>query len=197
MRLLLACGAIWLVALGCTVVFDQEVRAALWVAAVLWWGLLDLIGVALTIGALRRVPQAARSRRLGLALVPIVALAAFHLTGDHWVHLLRFRLARSEYEARLARIEAAPPAGRFGRVDDCLIEPGPPLRVAFILPGGILDNFQAIVYDPTAAVLRVNATRNDPSRWHDPALMPVRVLFGGTLISAEPLGGPWYFCRFT
>lgn len=200
MRPLLVCIAAWLVALILTVVFDPEIRAALWVGAILGWGVLDVAGVALAIRAFRLAARAPRSRRLGrflLAVVAIFALAAFHLAGDHWAFLLRFRLARAAYEARVARIEADLPAGRVGRVEDCLIEPGPPLRVAFILPGGILDNFEAVVYDPTGAVLRGNATRDDPARWHDPASAPIRGFLGGTLISAESLGGPWYRCKFT
>ena len=78
-----------------------------------------------------------------------------------------------------------------------MVDAGPPVRVAFPLPGGILDNWQGIVYDPTGVVLRTREFRRDWSNFDDPALLPVKRLFGGDVQHCESMGGPWYFCQFT
>ena len=80
---------------------------------------------------------------------------------------------------------------------DCHIEPGPPLRVVFVQPGGVLDNWVGIVYDPTGIVINARQFKDDWSNWNDPALKEVRQMFGGDLRWVEPLGGPWYRCTFT
>jgi hypothetical protein len=80
---------------------------------------------------------------------------------------------------------------------NCHIEPRLPLRVAFVEPGGILDNWIGIVYDPTGVVLKSRQFKEDWSNWNAPALGEIKRLFGGDLRWAEPLGGPWYRCTFT
>ncbi|MBC8140326.1 MAG: hypothetical protein H7Y38_02665, partial [Armatimonadetes bacterium] len=62
-------------------------------------------------------------------------------------------------------------------------------------PGGILDNYTAIIYDPTGAVMQAN--RYNYSNWDDPAFAKVKRMFGGDLVWAEPFGGGWYRCGFT
>jgi len=55
-------------------------------------------------------------------------------------------------------------------------------RVAFPMGAGVLDNWQAIVHDPSGQVLRLEQSRG----W-----------FGGDLVVARPLWGDWYWCVFT
>jgi hypothetical protein len=102
------------------------------------------------------------------------------------------------YESAVREIESAPERrADFEREFHCHIEPGPPLRVAFVQPGGLLDNWEAIVYDPTGEVLKARQIKPDLSNMNDPALQSVVRLFGGDLIRARPLGGHWYWCSFT
>lgn len=192
---------VWLVPLGIGVVCRDEIWATFWIAAGLWWGAISGAGAILASFALAALVRAERSRRAALVVavvVPVAAAGLVALVGDEPVVRARFALVRGRYQARVDRILAAPPGERdrvAGR--DCRLDPGPPLRVAFILPGGFLDNYSAIVYDPTGAVLQANRVRTDPAGWTDPRLAPVRGLFGGTLFFAIPLGGSWYRCGFT
>ncbi len=102
------------------------------------------------------------------------------------------------YEAAVREIEADPERKvDFEREFDCHIEPGPPLRVAFVQPGSLLDNWEAIVYDPSGEVLKAREFNSDLSNFGDPALQHVKKLFGGDMRSARPLGGHWYWCTFT
>jgi hypothetical protein len=68
----------------------------------------------------------------------------------------------------------------FPLPEDCEVDQGPPVRVAFVW-GGILDNWQGIVYDPTGVVLTEKG----------------HLLFGGDLIHARHLWKDWYYCAFT
>ena len=198
---LLAASLTWLVLLALSVFFQDQLYAALWVLSGLWWLTLYAGGAALVVGAMVLLVKAQPSHRLGLATPLIVPLAAFlflHLVGSGWVFALRFHLNKRYYEAAVARVKAAAPAQRdkvAGR--DCNVDHGPPLRIAFIEPGGFLDNYTAIVYDPTGLVMKANQFKGDWSNWEEPKLAHVKQLFGGDLVWAEPVGGPWYRCGFT
>jgi hypothetical protein len=102
------------------------------------------------------------------------------------------------FEKVVEEIRRSPPleSGYLRKYEGCYVELGPPLRVAFS-EGGLLDNWHGIVYDPTALVLKANLLKRDYSNRHDPAMKEVQGLFGGMMIRAVPLGGPWYRCYFT
>lgn len=192
---------IWLVLLLFSICFGDELFAALWVLVGVWWLALYAAGATLAVWALVLLVKAHPSRRPGFAiplLVPITAFLLQCLVGTGWVFALRFSFSRPRYEAAVARIQAAAPAQRdkvAGR--DYNVDPGPPLRVAFVQPGSVLDNYSAIVYDPTGLVMKANQFKGDWSNWNDPKLAHVKKLFGGDLVWAEHLGGPWYRCGFT
>jgi hypothetical protein len=102
------------------------------------------------------------------------------------------------YEAAVREIAAAPArSAEFEQKYHCHIEPGTPLRVAFVQPGSLLDNWEAIVYDPSGEVLKASRFKSDLSNFDDPDLQSVKKLFGGDLSGVEPLGGHWYWCSFT
>jgi hypothetical protein len=108
--------------------------------------------------------------------------------------LIRFHAASPRYE----RVVADVLAGRDpGQETSYIVDGGPPVRVAFPLPGGILDNWCGVVYDPTGLVLKARRFKPDLSDLHDPGMADVSSLFGGDLCYCEPLGGDWYFCCFT
>jgi hypothetical protein len=78
------------------------------------------------------------------------------------------------------------------------VEQGPPLRVAFALPGGLLDNWEGIVYDPSGAVSRaqelLRQRRMTNGRVDHKGILS---LFGGGLFRSRHIKGPWYRCGFT
>jgi hypothetical protein len=114
----------------------------------------------------------------------------------------RWRFARLEdrYEAIIAEVQGK------GEVDqgwrkvgaiDYIVDAGPPVRVAFRQDGGILDNWEGVVYDPSGSVLLARQFKRDWSNWHDPALLHVKKLFGGDLVYCRPIKGHFYRCWFT
>lgn len=78
-----------------------------------------------------------------------------------------------------------------------IVDAGPPARIAFMAPGGVIDNWTGIVYDPSGEVLQANTFAADWSNWDDAALATVKSLFGGDLYRCEHLKGPFYRCFFT
>ncbi len=68
------------------------------------------------------------------------------------------------------------------------VDTGPPLRLAFSYPGGILGNWCAAVYDKSGEVMIIN----DKSRRHE-----MKGLFGGDMTVCRPLEKYWYYCCFT
>ena len=86
------------------------------------------------------------------------------------------------YQAAVDEIRRFPDMTEaWERKYDCHIEPGPPLRVVFVQPAGVLDNWVGIVYDPTGIVINARQFKDDWSNWNDPALKEVRQMFGGDL----------------
>jgi hypothetical protein len=136
---------------------------------------------------------AARSAALSLGALLVLGVV-FGLYGARIGTLTKFYTLRPRYEAVVTAIKAGQrPATRVHyQVDE-----RPPLRVAFPWPGGILDNWCGVVYDPTGLVKKARLFKPDLTNLGDPSLSDVRSLFGGDLCFCEPLGGDWYFCCFT
>ena len=126
---------------------------------------------------------------------PAVALGLWWLlipaqraSSTFWAHL-ELRGNRTEYQAiidRVAQGEAAPA--------EVELDEGPPHRVAFPWGVGLVDNWRAIVHDPTGLVLEANGSGGAP---HDSVAGRARRLFGGDLFRVVHLSGPYYLCWFT
>ncbi len=140
---------------------------------------------------------------LALAIPVIYILAGFLVWfyGVTVAYKIRFEFQRSSYEEVVKELYSD--REQFGSerfyYGNILgeIDPGPPLRVVFPWPGGILDNWCGVVYDPTDKVKEINSLKSDRSNQGDPKLQDVMFLFGGTMYRANPLGGHWYLCWFT
>jgi hypothetical protein len=76
-------------------------------------------------------------------------------------------------------------------------DPGPPWRLAFRQPGGFLDNWEGVVYDPTGVVAQARGWRFDRGVQEFSAPPDVRHLFGGDIVECDHVSGPWYRCWFT
>lgn len=73
------------------------------------------------------------------------------------------------------------------------------MRVSFLEPGGLLDNYTAVVYDPSGLVMKANQLKitGAGANWYDARFSKVKKLFGGDMFRAEHLRGNWYRCGFT
>lgn len=77
---------------------------------------------------------------------------------------------------------------------DYVLAHGSPRRVAFPMPGGFLDNWDAIVVDPTD---RVAAATGLTREGDFTAPSDVKSLFGGDLVACTHMTGHFYRCSFT
>jgi hypothetical protein len=168
------------------------------------FGLLDIAGRFVLWSAfaailIASVWRAIKRRGEGMSVLMILAVASagmvFLLDGRPLALRFRFLVHKGRYEAAVREILA----GRAprGDTDRYTVDPGPPVRVAFHWPGGILDNWNGVVYDPTGLVLKARLLRSDLSNLHAPEFREFVGLFDGNLCYCEPLGGDWYFCGFT
>jgi hypothetical protein len=111
-----------------------------------------------------------------------------------------FLLNRGDYLQIVHRLESGqevPEAnGVWSEVmgHDVVVDAGPPLRVAFPQPGGLLDNWNGIVYDPTAKVETAQGLSADGRFSASPK---VRALFGGDIVKCSHIAGAFYRCSFT
>ena len=76
-----------------------------------------------------------------------------------------------------------------------MIDEGRPLRVAFLMPGGFLDNWSGVIYDPTGDVMLADGWDDQTGEF----VAPERVtkLFYGDLVSCRHLSSKFYQCSFT
>jgi len=197
-RSLLLSTAVWVVSTLLLLVFFPDLASILWILMLgvqLGFLVCALILLIWAVRSLRRSPRVA-----AICVLLVVGTLAFAFTaGRAWGERTRFALVRHSYEQRLQEIlrscEKGPPSAP--RNADYKIEPGPPVRVAFVWQAGVTDNWVGLVYDPTDLVMRANEFKADWSNWKDPALAPVKRLFGGDLLRARRLQDHWYLCVFT
>ncbi|WP_121118084.1 hypothetical protein [Croceibacterium ferulae] len=129
-----------------------------------------------------------------------VALALPVMWATAWVFDWTFVLRNHSSFQEIVRVAEA---GRFDgsaggyqeyKGTTFLIDEGPPKRVAFLKPGGFLDNWSGIVYDPTGDVMLADG-------WIATGqfVAPERItkLFDGDLVSCRPLLKNFYNCSFT
>ncbi|KKX33383.1 hypothetical protein [Rhizobium sp. LC145] len=153
----------------------------------------------------RRPGRAVGLRIANIVVAPLLGLGAFAFgmpafsTGSLAGAWLRLVDNRSQYEA----IIASSVSGQRNPADDqhraerrirFIADSGPPLRVAFD-PQGILDNWSAIVFDPTQVVM--GAAGFDPASGKFAAPDSITKLFGGDLVQCRRLGDSYFFCSFT
>jgi hypothetical protein len=85
-----------------------------------------------------------------------------------------------------------------GPTGEYFIDPGRPVRVAFVLPPGrFIDNWCGVVYDPSGQVLVANHFDGNWKTWHDQVPTEIIELFGGDLLGCSKLEGFYYHCCFT
>ncbi|HEY2377944.1 MAG TPA: hypothetical protein VGH98_18365 [Gemmatimonadaceae bacterium] len=203
---LLTIVAAWIL-LGILIAFFQRpIWDAIWVLALGVWPLYALAGVALLVVAALRARAGARDARAAIALILLAGIglwfgeARIAWIGDEWVFKLHFARMRAEYERIVAEVQRQPAGDTTseGALHGVRyqIDRGPPMRVAFLQPGGMLDNWEGVVYDPTGAVASATGWQQGVAgRFSAPP--NVRVLFGGDLVGCERIENAFYRCWFT
>jgi hypothetical protein len=170
----------------------------LWVLAVLPIFLWAAAGVglllALTWRAFRRTPRAVPVRLGGVILATGILFVPAMSLGGVLTEKIRFAVYRPYYDEVVATVEGRSPDGfAMLRGHIYLVDDGPPVRVAFMWPGGVIDNWCGVVHDPSAEVLKVNDL-TDEDAWRR---SPITHLFQGDMISCHVLDAPYYLCCFT
>lgn len=121
-----------------------------------------------------------------------VSVPVLRWSSTAWAHLelWRHEPVYLELVARLAAGESPEGMDPRPRVDQ-----GEPLRVAFPWGTGLLDNWRAIVHDPTGLVRRAEDAWGAGA--DDAEARRARDLFGGHVVRCVHLSGAFYFCVFT
>ena len=121
--------------------------------------------------------------------------------GDQVRFQWRFDRLKGQYKSIIAEAKRLPaPASETCRLTagsiKYIVSAGPPVRVVFPQEGGILDNWEGIVYDPSGLLKRLVGTRPTFSQ-NEPDFPEARMLFGGYIMVCKDLGEDFYFCSFT
>jgi hypothetical protein len=136
-----------------------------------------------------------KSSAIAIVITALLANTLLLLFGIGWGVRARLILFLPHYSSIVSRVLNNPPALYAENIDEGYrVEPGPPVRVAFPRPFGLLNRWSAIVYDPSGQVMVVNDVEYLHPR--DPNLAQIQDLFGGKLGHSEHLVGPWYLCGF-
>jgi len=183
--------------------FERLLSDALWImAGAVLFGFASVGAILFLIIACRAVwrrDSLAAASALGFV---ISGLALWHMEphisrkGDAAIFRYRFTANRAAYDRIVAEAERAGAGSSYGERAGILFEVdgGPPVRVAFPQPGGLLDNWEGVIYDPTGEVLKAS-WRSSPGEVSAPP--GVRELFGGDLVACHHVEGNYYRCWFT
>jgi hypothetical protein len=193
-------------ALGRRVLFEE-----LWILAflpVFVWVVVGVVLLGLQVWAARRsrvsldqgqqgLGLSVRSlalRRSGVILCSVVLFLPVSWAGDWMTERVRFSRQRGVYDRIVAQVQGG--GATRGDLEGIAydVDPGPPVRVAFPWPGGIVDNWCGIVHDPTGDVMKVNAFTGWSDEWR---ASPVTKLFGGDMFACKVVDRPYYMCCFT
>lgn len=176
---------------------------------------LPLLPAALLIGAfiytvrgikMARQPAPTRQRMVAALAAPAMLVATILLAwpalsaGNYSGAWARLMLNRHQYEHIIENVrEGVRSRGTESLLKEdggveYLVDPGPPIRVAFN-PAGLLDNWSGIIFDPTDVVMQADGFDLRAGKYVAPD--EVTKLFGGDLVSCRKLWGHFYDCSFT
>jgi hypothetical protein len=128
-----------------------------------------------------------------LSLMVAMALALPAMWAAQYARdLVLFSLVQDWTKKRVEQSLLYATDGPFGI--PVIVEPGPPVRIAFMTDPGFLDNWSGIVFDPTGAVMQADGW-DATGKFRAPA--SITELFGGDIVSCRHLSGDYYHCSFT
>ena len=133
-----------------------------------------------------RRSQSLRDRRLLTAcgIGVVVLYGPLQSLGSRTVLDFRFKSYRPAYDSIVATLPKYPDnlTQYIGPTGEYWVDPGPPVRVGFVLPPGrFLYNWCGVVYDPTGQMVLGG---------------PVHI-FGVKLLGCSSIDAPYYHCCFT
>jgi hypothetical protein len=197
-RLLSIGTIVWVIATLLLLVFFPDLASVLGILMLGVQLAFLAFAINLLVCALARMRRSPRVATV-CALIIVGGLVFAFTGGRSWGESARFAIVRHSYEHRLQEIlssfeRGTPMESRYAEYE---IEPGPPVRVAFMWQAGVTDNWVGLVYDPTGIVMKANEFKRDWSNWKDPALEPVKRLFGGDIVQTRHFKDHWYLCVFT
>jgi len=181
-------STIWFAALCLLFVFATPLSESLDILYLpLHWSVF-LAGVLLATCAASTMPRN-RTRGAAALLLCVTGCGLFFSVGFDWGRFLLFQIRKPGYEQRLSQAES------LGRVPGDLgrTETGPPKLHAFYWQRGVVDNWSAVVYDPSGRIAQINNARG----WDEIHAHALSRLFGGTYYRCQAVGGGWYICWFT
>ncbi len=182
--------------------FHHDLIINLWI---LVWA-VDAFIVVLTVISIFQLIIAIRKKRhprLGILLAALIVSGSLSYGTDLLKDLglqLRFYRLKPEYSEIVAMLQSGSISQKGTHHGIAYkSENEPEFRVSFSW-GGIIDNWHGVIYDPSGRIMRCN--KSDPrfpgqGPRDDEELGKIRMIFGGTLYKAEPLGNYWYLCWFT
>ena len=192
---------------GVLIALTSRVAAErLWIFSLVPPVVWAVVGGALAIFYLSRAIYPWRAprpdeRRMALsrAAVIVVGFALFipaARLGGWLTERYRFSSERPTYDRIVAAVDIS--TSHIGpRTENgvtYLVDPGPPTRVAFIWPGGVIDNWCGVVHDPSGEVMKVNGLDTFSDAWRSST---VTALFGGDMVECRAMAAPYYWCCFT
>ena len=197
--------ALWL-ALGFTLAFaHRPLYNTLWLLLLWVWALYVLLGLAL-LRALFRFPRRTALAYAATTLAGSCLLWLGHGLLASWGERPYLAWRAAHYWPRYRAVVTdvlrgsvrADPRVRWRERNgvDFMIDTGPPVRIAFLQPDALLDNWEGIVYDPTGRVATAVGYRDGIPDEYTAAPDVVR-LFGGDLLWCQPLEPHYFLCRFT
>jgi hypothetical protein len=174
-------------------------KPVLWSLAVLVFGLTTTVLVI-------DVRERGDRRHLPLLLAFTVWAGVMWTYGDELTTRAWYWRKRPEYDAKVDDLRRTLPA-KYPRMlyefreQGYYVAAGPPLRVAFRLPDGLLDNYRAFVFDASGAVMRINTLiprgpTDERARetYKSDSLVN---LFDGQMFECRRYGHVWYLCAFS
>ena len=185
--------------------FDRPLSDALWVLMLSVWGLYVVLGAALFIALLWRL-RLGRPRLLAFsaASIPVIAVVLLFVVpwvaaaGDSFQFARRFSRLEPQYEAIITALSQERPLVQHGTIRGItfVVDSGPPLRVAFPQPGGLIDNWEGVVYDPSGRVGLATGWKNGVAGDYT-APPDIKRVFGGDLVGCQQVAARFYRCWFT
>ncbi|MFT3925296.1 MAG: hypothetical protein QM778_22350 [Myxococcales bacterium] len=188
--------AIWTLVAVLSIASTPVLMDSVWMVALLPPALVLLYGVIAALYCLFR--RQYRRAAIRVALVACLLLLAWPLqigVARARIHLL-FDRDRDVFDAIVAQELGRTPRDQAGPPRYYHVDAGPPVRIAFPLEGGIVDNWCGVVFDPSGEVLRLNQVDLDSLKTSE-SLARLRKLFGGDMVGCKHLDGPYYHCCFT
>ena len=197
-------ATVWWAAIGGALALTSRLMGEyLWIMSflpLLAWAVVGLVLLAVALWKLRTAATRPSALRTAGTVIGVALLFLPTTSLGSWVtERVRFMRAREAYDRAVAQAGAEGTNASAGLREGkgglgYIVDPGPPVRVAFPWPGGIMDNWCGAVFDPTGEVMKVNDLPLWSETWRQSS---VTKLFAGDMTSCRRLDQAYFLCCFT